>query len=91
MKPIAYILPHGYQGVVPCLPLGGCIAEGCLRCCMIQFIVVDEISLGPAHEMLGLGFIIGYCSQPEVLRDWFSPVYLRVGRSDDSRYLTLGP
>jgi hypothetical protein len=58
---------------------------------MIQFIVVDEISLGPAREVLGLGFVIGYCPQPEVLRDWFSPVYLRAGRSDDSRYLTLRP
>ena len=50
---------------------------------MIQFIVVDEISLGPAREVLGLGFVIGYCPQPEVLRDWFSPIYIEVKQPDN--------
>jgi hypothetical protein len=58
---------------------------------MIQFIVVDEISLGLVCKELSLGFVVGYCPQLEVLGDWFLLVRLAVGRFDDKYHFALGP
>jgi hypothetical protein len=40
-------------------------------------------------EAPGLSFIICYCPQLEVLRDWFLLVHLEIGRPDNSYYFSL--
>jgi hypothetical protein len=42
---------------------------------VVQLIIVDYVPLGPAHQALGLGFIIWDCSKQEVFRDWSPPVW----------------
>jgi hypothetical protein len=34
---------------------------------MIQLIVMDEVPLSLVRQMLGLGFVVQYCLEPEVL------------------------
>jgi hypothetical protein len=51
---------------------------------------VDEVPFRPVCEALSFNFIIWYCPKLEVLREWFSPVRIRVGRVDNSCYLFLG-
>jgi hypothetical protein len=43
---------------------------------MIQFIIVDEISLVLVRKEPSLGFVVGYCPQMEVHGDCFLPVRL---------------
>jgi hypothetical protein len=44
---------------------------------MIQFIVTNEVPLGLVRQVPGLGFVIQYHSKPEVLKNWFSLVWVR--------------
>jgi hypothetical protein len=63
---------------------GGCIVGGCLRCCIDITHHRESGSLWPYMQASSLGFIIWYCLQPEVLKNWFLPVCLRVGWPDNS-------
>jgi hypothetical protein len=58
---------------------------------MIQFIIVDEISLVLVRKEPSPGFVVGYCPQMEVHGDWFLPVRLWVGRFNDNYNYALGP
>jgi hypothetical protein len=57
---------------------------------VIQLIVMDEVPLGPVHQSLGLGSIMRYRFEPEVLGDRCSLVWVRVGWLGDRSYLRSG-
>jgi hypothetical protein len=51
---------------------------------------MDEVPLGPVRQAPGLSFIVRHHSEPEVLKDRFSPVCVRDGWLGDGRYLPPG-
>jgi hypothetical protein len=57
---------------------------------MIQLITMDQVSLGLAHQLLGLGFIIWCRFELEVLGDRFPPVHVGVGRPGNNHYIHPG-
>jgi hypothetical protein len=48
---------------------------------------MDEVTLGPARRVLGLGFIVQYHPNPEVLGNYLLPICVGAGRPGNSRYL----
>jgi hypothetical protein len=56
---------------------------------MTQLTIVDYIPLDPVCQAPGFGFIIWYCSKPEVFRDRSLPVRIKVGRPNNGRYFCL--
>jgi hypothetical protein len=50
---------------------------------------MDEVPFGPLREAPGFGFIIWYYPKLKVLRDWFVPVSIGVGRANNSDYFFL--
>jgi hypothetical protein len=57
---------------------------------MLQLNIVYEVPLSLVRKAPSLSFIIQYRSKPEVLRNWFLPVCVRVGWPGNGHYLTLG-
>jgi hypothetical protein len=60
------------------------------RTAMIQLIVMDEVPFGPAHQELGLSFVIRYRFELKLLRKQFSSVWVRAGQFSHSYYLWYG-
>jgi hypothetical protein len=48
---------------------------------------MNEVPLGPVCQALGLSFAVWDCSEPEVLGNLFSLVWVRTGQLNDCRYL----
>jgi hypothetical protein len=57
---------------------------------MIQVIIMNEVPLGPVCQALGLGFIVQYRSEMEVLENQFSPFWVGANQLNDSHYLRSG-
>jgi hypothetical protein len=53
----------------------------------IQLIVMDEVPFGPTCQAPSHGFVVQYCTEPEVLGNQFLLVWVRVWQLGDSRYL----
>jgi hypothetical protein len=57
---------------------------------MIHLTAVDEVLLSPACQAPGFDFIVWYCSEPDIFRDRFSPVHVRVTWPGNGCYFQPG-